>query len=143
MVCQRPLSGLPVPVKRALRDQVLGIDRPSNGHSLPVQRATSAQSKSQSLGTQITSRRRLYYMATQPFIRPDTEIPTSPCNFKGIGRKKQSLAALLQQGILIIFLPYTEKLALKTHQLLEFIYHKTIRLHLDIQDVTVSLSIRY
>ncbi len=31
-----------------------------------------------------------------------TEIPTSPCNFKGIGRKKQSLAASLLQGIFIL-----------------------------------------
>ena len=42
--CQRPLSGLPVPVKWAFRDQVMGIDRPSYGHSLPVLRASSTQS---------------------------------------------------------------------------------------------------
>lgn len=34
----------------------------------------------------ITSQRRLYHMATQSFLRHDTEIPASPCNFKGIGR---------------------------------------------------------
>ena len=44
MVCQSTLSGLSVPVKWALRDQVMGIDRPSYGHSLPVLRASSAQS---------------------------------------------------------------------------------------------------
>lgn len=65
---------------------------------------------------------RYYFFLIPPKKRPTelcktaltfTEIPASPCNFKGIGRKKQSLAASLPQGILIIFLPYTEKLALK------------------------------
>ena len=51
MVCLRPLNGLSVPVKWALRDQVMGIDRPSYGHSLPVLRVSSAQSKSLNLGT--------------------------------------------------------------------------------------------
>ena len=49
--CQRSLSGLSVPVKWALRDQVMGIDRPSYGHSLPVLRASSAQSVGRFLGT--------------------------------------------------------------------------------------------
>ena len=51
MVCLRPLNGLSVPVKWALRDQVMGIDRPSYGHSLPVLRVSSTQSKSLNLGT--------------------------------------------------------------------------------------------
>ena len=50
MVCQSTLSGLSVPVKWALRDQVTGIDRPSYGHSLPILRATSAQSVGRFLG---------------------------------------------------------------------------------------------
>ena len=49
--CQRLLSSLSVPVKWALRDQVMGIDRPSYGHSLPVLRASSAQSAGRFLGT--------------------------------------------------------------------------------------------
>ena len=49
--CQRSLSGLSVPVKWALRDQVMGIDRPSYGHSLPVLRASSTQSVGRFLGT--------------------------------------------------------------------------------------------
>ena len=49
--CQRQLSSLYVPVKWALRDQVMGIDRPSYGHSLPVLRASSAQSVGRFLGT--------------------------------------------------------------------------------------------
>ena len=86
--CQRLLSSLSVPVKWALSDQVMGIDRPSYGHSLPVLRASSAQSVRRFLGTfcQITSRRRLYHMATKSFLRHDTENPTSPCNFKDNGR---------------------------------------------------------
>lgn len=36
------LAGLLVPVTRALRDQVTGIDRPSVGYSLPVLRALNA-----------------------------------------------------------------------------------------------------
>ena len=51
MVCLRPLNGLSVPVKWALRNQVTGIDRPSYGHSLPVLRVSSTQSKSLNLGT--------------------------------------------------------------------------------------------
>ena len=51
VVCQRPLSGLSVTVKWALGDQVSGIERPSNGQSLPVQRALSAQSIGWLLGT--------------------------------------------------------------------------------------------
>ena len=39
MFCQRPLSGLSVTIKWALRDQVTGIKRTSDGHSLPVLRA--------------------------------------------------------------------------------------------------------
>ena len=31
-----------VPITRALREHVMGIDRPSDGHSLPVRRASSA-----------------------------------------------------------------------------------------------------
>ena len=50
VVCQSTLSGLSVPVKWALRDQVMGIDRPSYGHSLPVLRASSAQSAGRFLG---------------------------------------------------------------------------------------------
>ena len=48
--CQRPPNGLSCPssghsgTKRwALMDQALGIDRPSDGHSLPVRCAQSAQ----------------------------------------------------------------------------------------------------
>ena len=51
VVCQSTLSGLSVPVKWALRDQVMGIDRPSYGHSLPVLRASSTQSVGRFLGT--------------------------------------------------------------------------------------------
>ena len=47
----RPLSGLSLPVKWALRDQVSGIGRTSNGQSLPVRRALSAQSVGYFLGT--------------------------------------------------------------------------------------------
>ena len=36
------LAGPWVPVTRALRDHVMGIDRPSDGHSLPVRWASSA-----------------------------------------------------------------------------------------------------
>ena len=49
--CQRSLSGLSVPFKWALGDQVSGIERPSNGHSLPVLWALSAQSVGRFLGT--------------------------------------------------------------------------------------------
>lgn len=49
--CQRLLSSLSVPVKWALWDQVMGIDRPSYGHSLPVLRASSTQSVGRFLGT--------------------------------------------------------------------------------------------
>ena len=55
MVCQRPLSGLSETIKWALRDQVSGIERTSNGHSLPVQRASSAQSVGRFLGTSCKS----------------------------------------------------------------------------------------
>ena len=51
VVCQRPLSGLSVTVKWALGDQVSGIERTSNGHSLPVRQALSAQSVGWFLGT--------------------------------------------------------------------------------------------
>ena len=40
-----------MPVKWALRNQVTGIDRPSNGHSLPVLWVSSAQSIGRFLGT--------------------------------------------------------------------------------------------
>ena len=30
--CHSPLSGLSVPIRRALRDQVMGIERTSDGH---------------------------------------------------------------------------------------------------------------
>ena len=43
MVYHRPLSGLSETIKWALWDQVSGIARTSNGHSLPVQWASSAQ----------------------------------------------------------------------------------------------------
>lgn len=58
--CKRSLSGLPVPVKWALRDQVMGIDRPSYGHSLPVLRASSAQSVER-FWALFTGRRLRYY----------------------------------------------------------------------------------
>ena len=51
VVCKRSLSGLSETIKWALRDQVMGIDRPSYGHSLPVLRALSAQSVGRFLGT--------------------------------------------------------------------------------------------
>ena len=51
MVYHRPLSGLSETIKWALRDQVSGIERTSNGHSSPVQRALSAQSIGRFLGT--------------------------------------------------------------------------------------------
>ena len=31
-VCHSPLSGLSVPIRRALRDQVVGIERTSDGY---------------------------------------------------------------------------------------------------------------
>lgn len=55
MVCYRPLSGLSMPVKWALRDQVSGIERTSNGHSLPVLQVSSAQSVGRFLGTSCES----------------------------------------------------------------------------------------
>ena len=39
VVFQSTLSGLSVPVKWALRDQAMGIDRPSDGHQLNKRRA--------------------------------------------------------------------------------------------------------
>ena len=52
MVCHSPLSGLSVPIRRALRDQMVGIERTSDGHWLPVLWASSAQIESLNLGTQ-------------------------------------------------------------------------------------------
>ena len=51
VVCLRPLSGHLETTKWALRDQASGIDRPWNGHSLPILRALSAQSFRRFLGT--------------------------------------------------------------------------------------------
>ena len=55
MVCKRPLSGLQETIKWALRDQVSGIERTSNGHSLPVLQVSSAQSVGRFLGTSCES----------------------------------------------------------------------------------------
>ena len=60
--CQRPLSALSVPFKWALGDQVSGIDRPSNGHSLPIRRVLSAQSVGWFLGTSCGSAASLFCM---------------------------------------------------------------------------------
>ena len=66
-----------MPVKWALRDQVMGIDRPSYGHSLPVLLASSAQSTGRFLGIFIklrpdvdfiTWRRNLSYVPTHRFL---------------------------------------------------------------------------
>ena len=62
VVCQRPLSGLSVTVKWALRDQVLGIERTSNGQSLPVRRALNTQSVGRFLGTSCESAASLLYV---------------------------------------------------------------------------------
>lgn len=51
MVCKRSLSGLSETIKWALRDQVSGIERTSNGHSLPVLQVSSTQSVGRFLGT--------------------------------------------------------------------------------------------
>ena len=60
--CQRLLIGLSVPFKWALGDQVSGIDRPNNGHSLPVRWARSAQSVGWFLGTSCGSAASLFCM---------------------------------------------------------------------------------
>lgn len=60
--CQRLLIGLSVPFKWALGDQVSGIDRPNNGHSLPIRRARSAQSVGWFLGTSCGSAASLFCM---------------------------------------------------------------------------------
>ena len=67
--CQRSLSGLSVPVKWALRDQVMGIDRPSYGHSLPVLRASSAHFMGWFLGTILSKRIRIFlYVVDYNFV---------------------------------------------------------------------------
>ena len=55
VVCKRSLSGLSETIKWALRDQVSGIERTSNGHSLPVLQVSSAQSVGRFLGTSCES----------------------------------------------------------------------------------------
>ena len=55
MIYHRPLSGLSETIKWALWDQVSGIERTSNGHSLPVQWASSAQRIGRFLGTRCES----------------------------------------------------------------------------------------
>ena len=50
------LAGLWVPVTRALRDHVMGIDRTSDGHSLPVLWASSAHFVGWFLGTVLSKR---------------------------------------------------------------------------------------
>ena len=54
------MAGLWVPVTRALRDHVMGIDRPSDGHSLPVRRASSAHFMGWFLGTILGKRIRIF-----------------------------------------------------------------------------------
>ena len=55
VVCKKSLSGLSETIKWALRDQVSGIERTSNGHSLPVRWALSTQSVGRFLGTSCES----------------------------------------------------------------------------------------
>ena len=70
-----------MPVKWALRDQVSGIERTSNGQSLPVQRALSAQSIGRFLGNSCGSaaynRYPQKYVPTQPLLHGDVIFPTS------------------------------------------------------------------
>ena len=54
------LAGLWVPVTRALRDHVMGIDRTSDGHSLPVLWASSAHFVGWLLGTILSKRIRIF-----------------------------------------------------------------------------------
>ena len=54
------MAGLWVPVTRALRDHVMGIDRTSDGHSLPVLWASSAHFVGWLLGTILSKRIRIF-----------------------------------------------------------------------------------
>ena len=117
--CQRLLSSLSVPVKWALRDQVMGIDRPSYGHSLPVLRASSAQSVGRFWGTFYGSAASLLCMMLyEDFVMllcwfGDTTMPiswyfyhiydTSMILFCKIIRKVSFIYIIMYQGITPVF----------------------------------------
>ena len=73
--CQRPPDGLSCPSSGhfgtkpwALRDQALGIDRPSDGHSLPMRCAQSAQTLGVILGTPYRSAALLLCMIPHDYL---------------------------------------------------------------------------
>ena len=63
------MAGPWVPVTRALRDHVMGIDRTSDGHSLPVLWASSAHFMGWFLGTILSKRIRIFlYVVDYNFV---------------------------------------------------------------------------
>ena len=82
-------------------------------------------------------------MATESFLRPDTETPASPCNFKGIRREKKSLATTRvarDSHYPLIYLYLKDLLKIGGRQL-ETVYNKAVWLHLHVQYIALNLCI--
>lgn len=82
-------------------------------------------------------------MATQSFLRPDTETPASPCNFKGIRREKKSLATtrVARDSHYPLIYLYLKGLLKIGGRQLETVYNKAVWLHLHVQYIALNLCI--